>query len=221
MAGGPDEPSQFASNRGQRLRRADARTELPIAVCKRSCARQARSTISRGRSAWRCLSVPPTRGAWRAWCAASPKHVSQQAVARFGDGAPMLLAATGRLGRHHAGVRHQLGCGAEAAQIASFRHDRHRAEKANAAKGLQRANDGHLAGALGALEQCGFQPFDRARQPRSLRPDSQQRRAGPGPARSGVAAATRSERTDQLRTPTGESRPWRSRNLLKRCLARS
>jgi hypothetical protein len=36
-------------------------------VCSRSWARQASATISGGRFAWRCLSVPATCGVWRTW----------------------------------------------------------------------------------------------------------------------------------------------------------
>ena len=81
------------------------------------------------------------------------QHVAQQAVAGLGNRAALLLAATGRLRGHHPRVGHELGCGAEAAQITSFGHERDGAQEADAAEGLQGADErppGWSSGRTGA-----------------------------------------------------------------------
>ena len=86
--------------------------------------------------------------------------MAQQGVAGLGDRTASLPAATGRLGGDHADIRHELGCGAEAAQIIRFGHQCDGTQEANSAEGLQAANERHPAGVLGALVEGRLQAFE-------------------------------------------------------------
>src|SRR6266851_9526135 len=160
LAGGPDEASQFAGDRRQRLQRPDARAEMAIA-----CMQPQLGTPGELDDFMRHVCMALFELARHAWgmprmVGSLTQDVAQQTVAGLGNRPAVLLAATGRLGCNQTTVGHELGCGAKTTQITSFSHQRDGAEKANAAEGLKRADERDLAGVLGALVQGRFQAFD-------------------------------------------------------------
>src|SRR6266550_9108014 len=160
MTGGPDETRQLAGDRGECLERTDARTEMPIAGMQADLGTQGQVDELRRHVFLALLDRAGDAGCTARMVGRLAQHVAQQAVAGLGNRSALVLAATGRLRGHDPSVGHELGCGTEAAQITRFGHQGDRTQEADAAEGLQGADEGHLTGALGALVQSGFETFD-------------------------------------------------------------
>src|SRR5579871_2005838 len=156
----PDEPGQFTRDSRQRLVGTNACVQMSIPVVEAQLS-------SPGQFDDRCwhleLALLERSANARGMAGVVrrlAKDVPQRAITSFGDGTTMLLAATGTLRRHRTGIGHELRCGSETMQVASFGNDGHGRHKANAAERLQGTNAGHLLTGLRTLAQGGLQSFD-------------------------------------------------------------
>ena len=120
-SGGPNEASQFASDRGQHLVWPDPTAQMPIARMQPQLGMPGQVHDGFGH-----IRLPLFECASHTWgmprmVSGLAEHVPQQPVARLGDWSTMLLAASRRLRGNHAGAGHELRCRSEAAQYRTCR----------------------------------------------------------------------------------------------------
>src|SRR5207244_7899825 len=106
-SGGPNEASQFASDRGQHLVWPDPTAQMPIARMQPQLGMPGQVHAGFGH-----IRLPLFECASHTWgmprmVSGLAEHVPQQPVARLGDWSTMLLAASRRLRGNHAGVGHE------------------------------------------------------------------------------------------------------------------
>src|SRR6516165_6179070 len=156
----PHKAGQFAGDRGECFVRADPCTQMAIAVVETQL-----RTPGQFDDGWRYLELALLECGSNARGVPSvmrglAKDVAQHAIPCSGDRTAVLLAAAGAFRRDGTDVGHELGCGREAVQVASFGHDADGTQKANAAKRLQGANEGQVVTRLRTLVQGGLQTLD-------------------------------------------------------------